>query len=246
MTTELDQAVKTQTLASVLAFDIQEKRKQSLRKKISAYPRATSILSDIGECDRQMVYSITNWKDKPLHDEELQARFNAGNLQEREMYSELQSLGFDLQAGQEVVEIKNRAGETIARGKIDGKIRYQNIKVPFEIKSMNPMVYDNVDDIEDFKKKPYLRKYLRQIQMYLFGNNCEEGLLFCTDCLGHWKIFVITLMVVVKQKPLSSGLSAYTKRLKRMCFQSVSNTATRSAANARSLISAYQTFCVKS
>lgn len=190
---DIQTAAANQTLAGLLAFDIMERRKQELRKKISIYPRTVSILSDIGECDRQMTYHITNWKDRPLHDEDLQARFDAGKLQESELMRELEGLRYDVQAGQEVVEIKNRAGETIARGKIDGKIMYQKVKIPFEIKSMNPMVFDNIDTIEDFHKKPYLRKYLRQIQMYLFGNNVEDGLLLCTDCLGHWKVFVVTL-----------------------------------------------------
>lgn len=189
----VQEAVAQQTLASVLAFDITERRRQALRKKISPYPRSVSILSDIGECDRQMVYHITNWKDRPSHDEDLQARFDAGKEQENILVRDLIGLGYEVISGQEVVEIKNRAGETIGRGKIDGKLIYNRIKIPFEVKSMNPMVFDNIDTIEDFSKKPYLRKYIRQLQTYLFGNNVEEGLLICTDCLGHWKIFVVQI-----------------------------------------------------
>ena len=181
------------TLAAALALDITERRRQELRKKITPYPRTVSILSDIGECDRQMVYSITHWQERPLHDEDLQARFDAGKLQESELIRELEGLRYDIRAGQEVVEIKNRAGETIARGRIDGKIRYQGILIPFEVKSMNPMVFNSVEFITDFERKPWLRKYLRQLQSYLYGNNAEGGLLICTDCLGHWKLFVVTL-----------------------------------------------------
>ena len=180
------------TLASALVLDIQERRNRELARKITAYPRHTSILSDIGECDRQMVYSVTNWKDKPLHGVELQARFEEGKEQERKINRDLIYLGYDIAAQQELVEIKDRTGATIARGRIDGKIIYHKMKIPYEVKSMNPMVFENIDTTEDFQKKPYLRKYIRQIQMYLHGNGIEEGLLICTDCLGHWKMFVVT------------------------------------------------------
>lgn len=190
---EVQQAATNTTLAGALAYEIQERRRATLRGKSAPYPRSVSILSDIGECDRQMVYSITNWQDKPPFDDDLLYRFEAGKDQELLMVRDLTGLGYEVVGGQEVIEIKNRAGETIGRGKIDGKLIYHGQKIPFEVKSMNPMVFDRIDSIEDFEKKPYLRKYIRQITAYLYGNNVEEGLLLCTDCLGHWKIFVVTL-----------------------------------------------------
>lgn len=190
---DIQTAVQTQTLASALAFEIQERRRAGLRGKNTPYPRSVSILSDIGECDRQMVYSITNWQDKPAFDDDLLYRFEAGKDQELLLVRDLVGLGYEVIGAQEVIEIKNRNGDTVGRGKIDGKIEYHRIKIPFEIKSMNPMVFDHIDTIEDFEKKPYLRKYIRQLTMYLYGNNIEEGLLICTDCLGHWKFFVVTL-----------------------------------------------------
>lgn len=192
-TEEVQKAVGSTSLAGALAFEIQERRRQTLHGKNTPYPRSVSILSDIGECDRQMVYSITNWQDKPPFDDDLLYRFGAGKDQETLMVRDLAGLGYEVIGGQEVIEIKNRNGETIGRGKIDGKLEYHKIKVPFEIKSMNPMVFENIDGIDDFNKKPYLRKYLRQLTMYLYGNNVEEGLFLCTDCLGHWKIFIVSL-----------------------------------------------------
>jgi len=181
------------TLAGALAVEIQLKREQALRDRTSAYPRTHSILSDIGECDRQMVMAVTNWKDRPPIEPDLKARFEVGEVQEREVISELRALGYDVILQQEPVEIKNRSGEMIGRGKVDGHVRYQGFKIPVEIKSMHPSVFDGIDSLDDFKRKPYLRKYLRQMSMYLYGNNVEEGLFLLTDCLGHWKVFVITL-----------------------------------------------------
>lgn len=183
----------TTTLASVLAVDITTRREQALRDRTSSYPRTNSILSDIGECDRQMVYAVTNWQDKKEISPELKARFEIGNVQEREVVNELRQMGYDLILQQEPVEIKNNKGEVIGRGKVDGHFKYHGIKIPVEIKSMHPQVFDNIDSLDDFKKKPYLRKYLRQMAMYLYGNNVEEGLFLLTNCLGLWKVFVVTL-----------------------------------------------------
>jgi len=182
-----------QTLANVLAADLMMRREQRLRDSISSYPRTHSILSDIPECDRQATYSITNWKDRPPIDPSLKARFEVGNVREREIISELRNMNYDVILQQEPVEIKNRAGELIARGKVDGHIKYHGIKIPIEIKSMHPQIWESIETLEDFQKKPYLRKYIRQLQMYLYGNNAEEGLFIMDDCLGHWKPIVVTL-----------------------------------------------------
>jgi CRISPR/Cas system-associated exonuclease Cas4 (RecB family) len=169
------------------------RRNQELSKKINSYPRNQSILSDISECERQMVYAVLNWKDRQLFDVNVQSRLDAGNLQEREIINELIKLGFEVILSQQPVDVIGKNGKLIARGKIDGMIKYEGKKVPFEIKSMNPNIFNGIKSLEDFQKKPYLRKYLRQIQMYLFGNNLEEGIFILTDCLGHIKLLPVFL-----------------------------------------------------
>lgn len=181
------------TLSEALAFDIQERRKQSLKSRINISPRRNPIMSDIGECERQMVYAITDWDKRPPHDENLQARFDAGNLQEREIISELTKLGYDVSLSQMPVEIKHKDGSVLASGRIDGFIKYHGVKIPIEIKSMNPAVFDGIETVEDLQKKPYLRKYIRQLMLYCYGNNIEEGLFILTNCLGAIKAVPITL-----------------------------------------------------
>ena len=180
-------------IADALAQEIAERRKKELASRINRYQRKNSILSDIGECERQMVYSVLDWEKKPLHDEGLQARFDIGNLFEREIVRDLQGMGFSFILSQMPVEILGRGGAKIASGKIDGFIQYQGKKIPIEIKSMNPNVFNSINSIDDFNKKPWTRKYLRQLQLYMFGNNCEEGLFICTDCLGKWALWPVVL-----------------------------------------------------
>lgn len=170
-----------------------QKREESLRSKISRYPRERFIASDIGECDRQMVYGITNWQDKQLHNEYVQALFNSGNNAERQVLQELMEDGFSVVQQQTPCEIKNRAGETICRGKIDGKIVFDGKQYPFEIKSMNANNFAQIKSLEDFEKKPHLRRYLNQMQIYLYVNNAEEGLFILTDLQGHYKYVPVYL-----------------------------------------------------
>ena len=184
--TEVATNTPTVSLSEALAFDLRERRNADLKTRIRLKPQNNPRLSDIGECDRQICYSITNWADRSLHSEELQARFDAGNLQEREIIRELHSLGYKVKLQQKDVEIKDRDGTLLARGHIDGMVDYHGVDVPFEIKSMHPVIFNRIESIEDFRRKPLLRKYIRQMQMYLYGNNLEEGIFILTDCLGHW------------------------------------------------------------
>ena len=176
-----------------LIDEIVQTRTRELSKKITRYQRKNPILSDISDCNRQIVYSILNWKDRPLHNATLQSRFDIGNLLEREIIIELERLGFHVMLSQMPVAVTDRNKNILATGKIDGLIRYEDKKIPFEIKTMNPNIFNSIKSIEDFEKKPHLRKYIRQLQMYLFGQNAEEGLFLLTDCLGHWKILPMYL-----------------------------------------------------
>jgi len=176
-----------------LKAEIEARRHSRLSGKISSYPRKNPILSDIGDCDRQICYSIKNWQIKPLPSVDLQARFEVGHVMEREMVREILDLGFDFVGAQDAVEIRGRGNTLLATGRIDGFIIYKGEKVPVEIKSMHPNIFDQVESIEDFQKKPWLRKYIRQLMMYCYGHNKEYGLFALTNCLGARKWFILYL-----------------------------------------------------
>src|SRR3990167_1457285 len=75
-----------------LAEQIQAKRLMKLESKIKPYPRKNVIASDIPHCARAGVYGILHWDQNKLHDADLQARFDAGNYEERDVLSELDGL----------------------------------------------------------------------------------------------------------------------------------------------------------
>ena len=176
-----------------LIDDIVSKRKHELSKKISRYQKKNPILSQISDCDREIVYQVLNWDKKPLHNESLQARFDVGNLMEREIIIELEKIGFHVILSQMPVAVTDKHKNILATGKIDGFIKYDGLKYPMEIKTMNQNMFNSIKTYEDFRKKPYMRKYIRQLQMYLFGNNMEQGLFLLSNCLGAWKLIPVYL-----------------------------------------------------
>lgn len=176
-----------------LKEELIKRREAFLSQKINSYPRKNPILSDLGDCDRQIAYGVTNWKDKKLPSTDLQARFEVGHMMEKEMIIELMGMGFEFVGGQEAITVHGKGGILLATGRIDGFIKWQGEKIPVEFKSMHPNVYDQVESLEDFSKKPWLRKYTRQLMMYLFGHNKEYGLFGLTNCLGGKKWFILYL-----------------------------------------------------
>ncbi len=180
-------------IANELKNEILEKRQSFLEAKIKRYPQDILRASNVHECDRFLVYSLLNWKDKELHNSGLQAIFDAGNSEENKVVKDLMDLGYVFCHQQMPFELKTRDGEVYCRGHIDGKIIYNEVAVPCEIKSMNMNTFGALNSIEDFKKKPLHRKYLRQMQLYLYGNNEEAGLFILSDLQGHYKVFTVEL-----------------------------------------------------
>jgi len=176
-----------------LIDDIIEKRKKYLQSKINRYPAKNFRASDIHECNRHMVHSILDWDKKQLYDEGLQAIFDRGNDEERLVVRDLAELGFNFIHQQTPIEIKNRAGEIICTGRIDGKIIHNGCVVAIEIKSMNMNTFNSLKSIDDFHKKPLHRKYLRQLQLYLYGNNEEAGIFMLSNLQGAYKLIPVIL-----------------------------------------------------
>lgn len=176
-----------------LVDEIIRKRTECLQGKIKAYPANNFRASDISECDRAMVYSVLDWDKKVMHDVGLQSIFDAGNKEEENVKARLgYDLGFKFVEQQRPFEIKNRDGEVICRGSIDGKILYNGEAIPIEIKSMNENVFNSIKSIDDFQKKPLHRKYLKQMQLYLFGNNEEAGMFILSNFRTE-KLIVVEL-----------------------------------------------------
>jgi hypothetical protein len=164
-----------------LIEDIQAQRKQYYMDKISPYPRRNFYASDIWDCDRYMVYGVLNWEDRLPTTWELHERFEAGNDAENKIVALLRKWGFDVIHTQMPIEVKNRQGEIICTGRIEGKIKHDGELVPFEAKLMMPYKFKGINSVEDMNKDIFYRKYPRQMGAYLYGQNKEQGLFIITD-----------------------------------------------------------------
>lgn len=176
-----------------LIKEVEKRRTSRLEGQRKTFRQTTCRASNIGECDRQLYYEIVNWADKPPVDLETQARFDEGIEQHKKVRRELLEDGFEVIEGEKSFELKGRNGRVICTGHIDGKISMNETTIPFEIKSLNPNIFAQINTLDDFNKYQWARKYPRQIQLYLFGENKEIGIYILTDCLGHRKYFTVKL-----------------------------------------------------
>ena len=189
-------------VSETLAQEILNRREHRLQSLASVSRQVCPRASSITSCDREMVYSITNWDKRPAPDLHLMARFEEGREQERKVIRELLDLGFEIVEGQKPFEIKDRKGRVALTGHIDGMALWKDKKVPFEVKSLDPNIYNQIDKVEDFNKYEWAKRYPLQMQSYLFGNNEDEGLFIITDCKGHWKLFPVTLNLELVERIL--------------------------------------------
>lgn len=169
-----------------------------LQSKIKAWPKVNTYASSIPTCARQGVYEIVAWDQKKLHDVKLQARFEEGERQEAWVIAELNAMGPSL--GFRVVETqvplsKDMTDSYHLSGRIDGKIEFDDRKhrIPFEVKSMNPLFFDKVNTVDDLTHDVFLSRYYRQMLAYMLGHQEPLCVLIITNCLGAWKFIVVPL-----------------------------------------------------
>lgn len=180
--------------AEKLAVEIPQKRLADLSAKAKhRWIPKNFYASNIPECDRQMVHSILDWDKKPLADAGLQAIFEAGKSEEARIVRMLSELGYEVIAQQNPIQIRHpKTGEVICTGKIDGKILVGRTAIPVEFKSMNPNAFARLNSADDLMKSPYYRKYIKQMQLYLYGNGAEAGLFVISD-FRNIKVFLVYL-----------------------------------------------------
>lgn len=188
----------------LLKREIEKREESRLESKKTQYQSKNCIASNLGECLRERYHSIVDWKSKPIADNWLQARFEEGNEQERRILIKLLTNNFEVVEGQNRFEIKDRNGRVIITGRIEGKIKFDYKYYPFEIKSMNPNIYDGINTLEDFQKYGHTAKYPRQLQAYLFSQELESGFFILTDCLGHFKIIIVKLDYHLMEKEMQN------------------------------------------
>lgn len=159
------------------ASDINEKLKEKLQEKCVIYPQNNLRCSSIGHpCSRYVYLCITNYNDRKAPDVGLQAIFGLGNTLEKHVIEKIKEAGYEVITPTEHsfrIEPQNITGREDLRIKDPetGEL------YPVEVKSISPFEFDKLNSFEDFvkNKKPFIRAYAAQIQLYLYNFAKEYG-----------------------------------------------------------------------
>ena len=189
MTTDTEHSVVD--LAGALATEIAQRRHKRLEAEATKPPwkPRRHYASGLSGCTRQMVYAIVAWDQKTPFTVEGVAAMQDGSNEERLMIQELLSDGFEV-VEQQVSMDDERYWVT---GKIDGKLKWNGHRLPFEMKRLKPYAFDKLNTVEDMKTSPFLLKYLRQLTLYLILHNEEAGLFILSNGLGDRKVVVVPM-----------------------------------------------------
>lgn len=183
--------VPASALAYSLAEAIASKRKLRLEARAHEPPwkPRRNYASNLSSCVRQMVYAHTHWQEKEPFTVEGVAHMEDGNHEERLLIQELLADGFEV-VEQQVQLDDDRYWVT---GKIDGKLKWQGRRVPFEIKRLSPYAFDKIETVQDFREDEFSLKKLRQLMLYLYLHSEEVGLFILSNGLGARKEIVVPL-----------------------------------------------------
>ncbi len=176
-----------------LVNEVLARRDKACRDGARVHPQHVPRASSISDCDREMLLSITHWQLKPAPDPHLLQRFRRGSEIERIVVRELSELGMEVSESQLTCVIKDRDGTVLSTAHIDGKLRWHELSPVFECKSLNPMIWAQINSVEDFQQYQWTRKYPRQLMLYMYATNEPFGVFLLDDCLGHWKVIPMRL-----------------------------------------------------
>jgi hypothetical protein len=168
------------------SHEIISRIKEAKRTKIKNYPCHVVRASEIGHpCSRYLVYSITNWQDKKLHEPELQFIFEGGNAVEDMAIKDFEEAGFRVYRPEPDKAIAESRPQIT--GHIDFRVDFGDGKVyTGEIKGLNKYDFDSLNCLQDFfdSKKVWIRKYPAQLMTYMYIKGEDRGFFYLKSIPG--------------------------------------------------------------
>jgi hypothetical protein len=165
-------------------------KEKKIKRFQTTNPRASGIgyaVEMLDGCMRRGVYDITHWQEKKLHDVRGQFIFDEGDHQEKIVLADLAEAGIKVVNQQEPFQIMDKRGgrknKVLMTGTLEGRIvtgeaaGRSTETLTFEIKSMNPNIFNVINSFEDFKKKPWTHAYMAQGMSYMLSEG-EEKMIF--------------------------------------------------------------------
>lgn len=180
-----------------LAQDILATRERALTASIGrAQKREIMSFGQVHDCDRNNFYSMAEGDQAVKWDAFVQAKLDAGKARELAIKRELLELGYEPLMAGEVLEIKDKNGKVLARGRTDLSLSSPaNFRktYPVEVKCMQTHAWGAVSTWRDLLRNSWYRKYVRQLMLYMKAKGLNEGLFLLDDFQGHWKILVVDM-----------------------------------------------------
>ena len=190
-------AAPPMTEVQKLAVKILADRERKLAADIGrAQKREIMSFGDVHDCDRHNYYGLAEGDQRLKWDAFVQAKLDAGKARELIIKRELLELGYEPLMAGEVLEIKDRAGRVLARGRTDLSLALpSNFRstVPVEVKCMQQHMWGAVNHWRDLLRNSWTRKYVRQLMLYMKAKGHKEGLFLLDDWNGHWKILPVEI-----------------------------------------------------
>ena len=141
---------------------------------------ASNWASEVGHpCMRNLAYCRLNWRERSPLDTDALYRVEAGSEEETKIKHKLERAGFEVIMAQEHFTWP----EYKISGRIDGKVGApvmgKKAYYPIEVKMINPRFWDNLKTVDDVRtsRNWWIRKYVSQLNLYLFMDNSEGGFL---------------------------------------------------------------------
>lgn len=148
--------------------------------------RSYTWASGYRECGREMALDLIHPDEQTEHDEDTLSRFDRGDSREDHIMALLARAGrradppFRVVEQQAVVEVKDRDGLLVIRGKKEGTIEMwekggtRKRAITVEVKS--GQLVEHVRDLDGLLRGRWTKRYVAQLAAYLIGENREEGL----------------------------------------------------------------------
>jgi hypothetical protein len=161
-------------------LNIEKMYDEWLESNIKQYPARSNYISIIGDpCLRKLVYNRTAYEEKTPISIRTKKIFDEGIEQEKyfipRIRKALNAQGYDIVCEQKIVEIKKYN----LSGRIDGEIvsnnRENKERYPIEFKTCSPHTFDSYNNIEDFDKNSWSKKYAAQLLLYMYITDAETG-----------------------------------------------------------------------
>jgi CRISPR/Cas system-associated exonuclease Cas4 (RecB family) len=163
-----------------MIIDVAGAIKKRIQEDIKPMPCDVNRASSIGHpCLKHLVHMRLDWEKAKLPTPELQMIFQEGHNQERQVVIDMLQAGIKVEQQQ----VPLSWDKYKIRGSIDGIIREGNEEIPFDIKSMSPYSFKQINSDADMysSKRHYIRGYLAQMSIYLLLKNKELGLFILKD-----------------------------------------------------------------